>query len=94
MLEKAIENRLKIEVEKINGMYLKFIPTYRNGMPDRIALLPGAKIYWIELKAPNKKLRALQIKRKKELEALGFDCRRIDTLEKVKSFIEEVSNAK
>jgi hypothetical protein len=41
-------------------------------VPDRLVLLPGGKIGFVEVKAPGKKMRPNQIKRKSELEGLGF----------------------
>ena len=42
-------------------------------MPDRIVLLPKGKFAFIELKAPNKKPRPLQVARHKLLMGLGFE---------------------
>ena len=88
MRESSIEKRLKNEVEKIGGKALKFISPGVTGIPDRIVLLPGGKIIFIELKVPGKKLSPIQEYRAKELRALGFDVRCIDSVEKIKEFIE------
>lgn len=94
MEESRIEKRLKKQIELIGGKAFKFVSPGVSGMPDRIVLMPGGRIYFVELKAPGKKLKALQKYRAKELKNLGFDVRTIDTMEKVDSFTEEVkSNA-
>lgn len=72
MREKQIEARLKREVKKVGGLALKFASPGNAGVPDRIVLLPYGKVVFVELKAPGKKLRPLQIKRKEQLEDLGF----------------------
>ncbi|MBK5243195.1 VRR-NUC domain-containing protein [Clostridium sp.] len=90
MLESRIEKRLKDEVEKIGGKSLKFVSPGSSGEPDRIVLLPGGKIIFVELKAPGEKLKPLQIFRAKELRNLGFDVRCIDSVKKIKELIEEV----
>lgn len=90
MREKQIEARLKQEVEKIGGFALKFASPGNAGMPDRIALLPKGNLVFVELKAPGKSLRPLQIKRKEQLESLGFKVYIIDSYEKVDVFIQEV----
>ena len=41
-------------------------------MPDRLILFPGGRIGFVETKAPGKKMRPLQEKRKRQLEELGF----------------------
>lgn len=90
MEESKIEKRLKKRIEMLGGKALKFISPGMSGVPDRIILMPGGKVYFVELKAPGKKLRTLQEYRAKELKILGFDVRTIDTMEKVDLFTEEV----
>lgn len=90
MEESKIENKLKKEIELIGGKALKFVSPGISGVPDRIVLLPHGRIVFIELKAPGKKPRPIQIKRIKELKDLGFDVRVIDSIDGVKNFIEEV----
>lgn len=90
MEESKIENRLKKEIELIGGKALKFVSPGMSGVPDRIVLLPHGRIVFIELKAPGKKPRPIQIKRIKELKDLGFDVRVIDSINGIKDFIEEV----
>ena len=90
MLESRIENKLKLEVEKHGGMALKFVSPGMAGVPDRIVLMKSEKVVFVELKAPGKKMRPLQIKRKKQLEALGFKVYLIDSLKAVKDFVQEM----
>lgn len=90
MEESKIEKRLKKEIELIGGKALKFVSPGMSGVPDRIVLLPHGRIIFVELKAPGKKPRPIQIKRIKELKDLGFDVRVIDSIDGVKNFIEEV----
>ena len=47
-------------------------------MPDRLLLLPEGKMMFVEVKAPKKKPRALQLKRHGELRRLGFDVYVLD----------------
>jgi len=91
--ESKIEKKLKKEIEKIGGKALKLVSPGMSGMPDRIVLLPDEKIFFIELKAPGKKLRALQEYRAKELRTLGFKVRVIDSIEGIDLFVREVQNA-
>lgn len=90
MLESKIENKLKLEVKKHGGLALKFISPNIAGVPDRIVLMKNGKAVFVELKAPGKKMRPLQIKRKKQLEALGFKVYLIDSFKKVEEFIGRV----
>jgi hypothetical protein len=90
MREKQIETKLKREVKRIGGLALKFTSPGNAGVPDRIVLLPNGNVVFAELKAPGKNLRPLQIKRKEQLETLGFKVYIIDSYEKVDAFIQEV----
>lgn len=90
MEEQKIERRLRKEIELIGGKALKFVSPGVSGVPDRIVLLPGGKVIFVELKAPGKKLSPIQEVRKKELEKLGFKVKVIDSIEKVLDFIKGV----
>lgn len=70
--EKEIERKLVRQVRLMGGLAPKFVSPGLDGVPDRMILLPGAKIAFAELKADGKKLRPLQERRKRQLEELGF----------------------
>jgi hypothetical protein len=88
--EKLIEKKLYQEIKKLGGLALKFIPTYWVGAPDRLILLPGAKVYWVETKSTGDKLRPRQETRKRQLEKLGFKVFKIDNQETLDKFLREV----
>ena len=90
MEENRVERRLKTQIKKIGGKAYKWVSPGVTGVPDRIVLLPGGRIIFVELKAPGKKLRKLQEYRAKELRKLGFRVECLDTVEKVDLFIEEI----
>ena len=70
--EKQIEQKLVAEVRRRGGMALKFVSPSYSGMPDRLILLPDGKVAFVEVKAPGKKPRSLQVKRHATLRKLGF----------------------
>ena len=72
MREKTVEEKLVRTVRMMNGLAPKFVSPGMDGMPDRLILLPGGMMAFAELKAPGKKPRPLQLRRKRQLEALGF----------------------
>lgn len=90
MLENVIERQLAMAVKKMGGMAVKFVSPGLDGVPDRIVLLPERKMAFVELKAPGKKLRALQEKRKRQLEALGFPVYVIDGVEQIGGVLDEI----
>ena len=91
MLEKQIERKLVQNVEKAGGKAIKLNCPGFSGMPDRMVIFPGGRLYFVEMKAPGRKPTPLQTARMLYLEALGFDTRTIDTPEGVEAFIKEVS---
>ena len=90
MRENVIEKQLAMAVKKMGGMAVKFVSPGLDGVPDRIVLLPGRKMAFVELKAPGKKLRALQEKRKSQLESLGFPVYVIDGVEQIGGVLDEI----
>ena len=72
MAEKQIEQSLVTAVRKAGGWCPKFISPGLNGMPDRIVLMPGGRIAFVEVKAPGQKPRKLHIRRHARLKVLGF----------------------
>jgi hypothetical protein len=93
MKETHIERSLTKKVRLMGGLALKFISPGFDGVPDRLVLLPGSKIAFIELKAPGKTLRPLQVKRKRQLEALGFSVYCIDGIEQIGGILDEIRTA-
>lgn len=93
MREKNIESKLVKAVKNIGGLAPKFISPGLDGVPDRLVLLPGGKIAFIELKAPGKELRPLQVRRKRQLEALGFLVYCIDSPEQIGEILNEIQTA-
>ena len=88
--EKIIEQKLVRAVKLMGGRAPKFVSPGLDGVPDRIVLLPGAKLAFVELKADGKKLRPLQVRRKRQLEALGFLVYCIDSPEQIGGIIHEI----
>ena len=93
MREKTVEAKLVRAVRQLGGLAPKFISPGLDGVPDRLVLLPGGKIAFIELKAPGKKLRPLQVRRKSQLESLGFSVYCIDSPEQIGGILNEIQSA-
>ncbi len=91
MLEKHIEKKLVKKVKDKGGLALKLVSPSLDGLPDRLLLLNKGKIAFAELKAPGKKLRPLQEKRKRQLEELGFLVFVIDNADEIDAVIEKVT---
>ena len=90
MLERTVEQRLVEAVRKAGGLCPKFVSPGWDGVPDRIVLLPGGKLGFVELKAPGQKLRPLQRRRREHLECLGFRVFVIDGVEQIGGVLDAI----
>ncbi len=90
MREKSIEEKLVKAVKAMGGLAPKFVSPGMNGMPDRLLLLPGGKIAFVETKATGKKPRPLQKRRKKQLEELGFTVDLLDDERLIGGMLDEI----
>ena len=92
MLEKQIEERLRLSVKCLGGIAYKWVSPGNAGVPDRIVVLPGGLLWFVELKQPGKKPTTLQRAKIDQLRRLGFRVKVIDSVQGVDRFIREVSS--
>ena len=76
----------------MGGLALKFISPGYDGVPDRIVLFPGGRIAFVEVKAPGKTLRPLQVRRKRQLESLGFKVYVLDAAEQIYEILKAIGD--
>ena len=76
----------------MGGIAPKFTSPGFDGMPDRLVLLPGGRMGFVELKAPGKKPRALQLARHRLLRRLGFKVFVIDEINQIDGVLEEIDH--
>ena len=90
MREKQVEQKLVKAVKASGGICPKLVSPGMDGMPDRMVLLPGCRIGFVEVKAPGQKPRPLQVNRHRTLRALGFPVFVIDDPAQAEGIIREV----
>ena len=90
MREREVEAALVKAVKARGGICPKWVSPGLDGVPDRIVLLPGGKVGFVELKAPGEKPRKLQIARMGQLERLGYKCFVCDSIELIDSILKEI----
>lgn len=90
MREKQIEQQLMRAVKAAGGICPKLVSPGFDGMPDRMVMLPGGRICFVEVKAPGKKPRPLQVRRHEQLTALGFRVYVLDDQSQMPGVIREI----
>ncbi len=93
MREKTIEQKFVAAVKTVGGLALKFTSPGFDGVPDRIVLLPGGKMAFVEVKAPGEKPRPLQLARHRLLRRLGFRVYVLDGESQIGGMIDEIQSA-
>ena len=92
MREREIERQFAAEVKKHGGIAVKFVSPGFDGMPDRIVLLPGGHMAFVEVKAPGRKPRPLQMARHRLLRALGFKVYVLDDPARIGEILDEIQS--
>ena len=93
MREKIIEQHLVKAVKNSGCIAPKLVCPGFDGMPDRLVLLPGGKIGFVEVKAPGKEPRPLQVARHGLLRRLGFKVYVLDAPEQIGGILDEIRTA-
>lgn len=91
--EKEIEQALVKEVKRRGGLCEKWT-SGTSGWPDRIVLLPpDGRVGFVEVKAPGKVPRPLQIHRHEQLCRLGFLVYVLDHPGQIGGILDEIQTA-
>lgn len=88
--ERDIEKWLRDKIRQMGGIAMKFTSPGNDGVPDRIAILPGGQVWFIELKKDGEtptKIQEWQIER---LRKLGCNVTVITGMEGARAWIWEV----
>ena len=72
MLEKEVERHLRDGVRGMGGWCLKLVCPGFTGMPDRLVLIPGGAVCFVELKRPGQQERQRQAFVQSRLRKMGF----------------------
>ena len=91
MRENYYENKLRQKIRALGcgAVCLKFVSPGYTGVPDRIILLPGGRVIFVELKQPGKMERKRQRYVQSVLRRLGFDVfSAVDSDERIDEVVE------
>ena len=90
MREILVESHLKILIDESGGMCVKLSPMNYVGIPDRMVLLPGGRLVFVECKKPKGgKIAKMQGWWRDKLIGLGFEHRYVFTKDEAKQVVEE-----
>lgn len=93
MRERDIEKWLRRQIESMGGQAFKFTSPGNDGVPDRLAVLPSGRIYFIELKTDRGRLTPIQVWQQDRLDALGCQVRTIRGMDEARALIKELQDA-
>lgn len=91
MKESTLEKKLKERIERAGGLCLKWTSPGFTGVPDRIVLLPDARILFVEVKRPGLKdgMSPRQKRVAQQLRDLGFTVIRLSDLKDIERYLGE-----
>lgn len=92
MREKDIEQKLMKKAKECGGIAPKFVSPGQAGMPDRIVLIPGGKIGFVEVKCPGMKPRKLQEAKHRLLRSLGFKVYVLDDQDQIGGILDDIQS--
>lgn len=93
MREKELEEKFRDEVKLAGGRAYKFISPGNSGVPDRLVVLPGGRIGFVELKQRGKVPTKLQERQIDLLQGLGCCVAVLDCQEDIGKVIREIQKA-
>lgn len=92
MRESKIERQLVATVKARGGLCWKFTSPGTTGVPDRVVILPGSPVAFVEVKAPGGTPRPAQAVRIRQLRDLGVKVFVLDDPSQVEVILDEIAN--
>lgn len=90
--ERDIEEWMRKKIEQLGGVFMKWVSPGNDGVPDRIAILPGGAVYFIELKRDGEAPTELQKWQIRRLKKLGCYATVVTGMKEAGQFIKEVTD--
>lgn len=90
MRERDIEKRLVREIRRMGGEAYKWTSPGNDGVPDRIVMLPGGKLIFVELKADDGTLRPVQRVQIGRIRKLGQRAEVVRGTKGLEDFLERI----
>ena len=87
MLERTVERYLVEMVKELGGKAFKFTSPGHSGVSDRIVVLPGNRVWFVELKSPTGRLTPLQENFAREIKGLQGNYACLHSKEEVREWL-------
>ena len=91
MLEKEIEKKLVEGIRRLGGRAYKWVSPGSNGVPDRIIVMPGGRILFVELKTSTGVVSKLQKRQIRMLSQMGCDVRVVFGMDGVQDLLDRLT---
>lgn len=92
MREADIERKFVDGVRKLGGKAYKFVSPGNTGVPDRLVILPGGCVWFIELKTDKGRLSDAQKAQLRQLGRLGCNTAVLYGMDGVKGFLDSLKD--
>lgn len=92
MRERDIEKKLLNAVRNMGGEAFKWVSPGNDGVPDRIVMLPGGRLIFVELKADRGRLSSVQKIQIRRIQKLGQDVEVVQGMDGLEEFLERIRN--
>jgi hypothetical protein len=86
--ERTVERALVVAVANAGGIAYKFTSPARRGVPDRLIVLPGNRIFFAEIKGDGGRLTPLQAIEIERLRKLGVRVDVVDSVVHAREIVE------
>lgn len=88
--EARIEAWLNERIKELGGVSYKFVSPMNPGVPDRIYLMPGGVVWFVELKTTAGRLANIQKWQGERIRKMGCRYRVVKGMAQARAFIEEL----
>lgn len=91
MLEREIEKKLVDGIRRLGGRAYKWVSPGSNGVPDRIIVMPGGRILFVELKTSTGVVSKLQKMQIRMLSQMGCEVRVVFGMDGVQDLLDRLT---
>ena len=87
MKEKQVEEKLRQAIKAMGGIAYKFTSPGNIGVPDRIVLLPGGRVWFVELKTDAGRHTPNQERQIQRIQSAGCNACTLYGIDEVNAFL-------